>query len=55
MKAKLFILAALSTLGSVVQALPNPDKSLSERQSTNRLVFAHFMVSRLEIVLRIIL
>ncbi|KAH8694875.1 putative alpha-1,3-glucanase/mutanase [Talaromyces proteolyticus] len=44
MIARKLILAALSGFVGLVQALPKPDDSLSTRQSTNRLVFAHFMI-----------
>lgn len=38
------ILAAISAICSLVQGLPSSEHSISARQSTNRLVFAHFMV-----------
>ncbi|OXV08700.1 hypothetical protein Egran_03537 [Elaphomyces granulatus] len=38
------ILVALSTVISFVQSLPNTSKFLDSRQSTNRLVFSHFMI-----------
>lgn len=46
MMVKSFLLAALSALSALVQGHPSQERSLSERQSTDRLVFAHFMVRR---------
>jgi hypothetical protein len=46
MMVKSFLLAALSAVSTLVQAHPGQERSLSERQSTDRLVFSHFMVRR---------
>lgn len=44
MIVKSFLLAALSAVTTLVQGHPSQERSLSERQSTDRFVFAHFMV-----------
>lgn len=46
MIVKGLFLAALSAMSALVQGYPGQERSLSERQSTDRLVFAHFMVRR---------
>ncbi|EEA20869.1 hypothetical protein TMatcc_000870 [Talaromyces marneffei ATCC 18224] len=44
MIVKGLFLAALSAMSALVQGYPGQERSLSERQSTDRLVFAHFMI-----------
>ncbi|KAH8689539.1 putative alpha-1,3-glucanase/mutanase [Talaromyces proteolyticus] len=46
MRASQILLAALTGLGSLVEAYPNPDTTMDKRNSsaTDRLVFAHFMI-----------
>ncbi|EED20417.1 alpha-1,3-glucanase/mutanase, putative [Talaromyces stipitatus ATCC 10500] len=41
---KTFFLAALSAMSTLVQGRPGQERFLSERQSTDKLVFAHFMI-----------
>ncbi|GAM36885.1 mutanase [Talaromyces pinophilus] len=44
MMVKSFLLAALSAVTTLVQGHPSQERSLTERASTDRLVFAHFMI-----------
>ncbi|KAB8071248.1 glycosyl hydrolase family 71-domain-containing protein [Aspergillus leporis] len=44
MRINQFILCIASMLSPLVEALPSPDNAGSETQSTDRMIFAHFMI-----------